>query len=84
MTGYAVVVRHPPATVTPEELRVLRAFRDGFMLDVPIAKDLVRTYYAYGPVLANMIRDVPPARAAARLMLRPAIALAKHAVTAGW
>jgi hypothetical protein len=31
----------------------------------------VRAYEAYGPVLAGMIRDVPPARAAARLLLRP-------------
>jgi hypothetical protein len=67
-----------------EELRTLRAFRDGFMVDVPIASDLVRTYYAYGPVLANMIRDVPPARAAARLLLRPVVGIAERAVAARW
>jgi hypothetical protein len=67
-----------------DELRVLRAFRDGFMIDTPIAADLVRTYYAYGPVLAKMIRDVPPARAAARLLLRPVVGVAKHAVAARW
>jgi hypothetical protein len=67
-----------------DELRVLRAFRDGFMVDTPIAADLVRTYYAYGPVLANMIRDVPPARAAARLLLRPVVGVAKHAVATRW
>jgi hypothetical protein len=67
-----------------DELRVLRAFRDGFMIGTPIASDLVRTYYAYGPVLAKMIRDVPPARAAARLLLRPVVGVAKHAVAARW
>jgi hypothetical protein len=67
-----------------EELRALRAFRDGFMVDVPIAADMVRAYYAYGPVLANMIRDVPPARAAARLMLRPVVGFAQRAVAARW
>jgi hypothetical protein len=40
------------------------------MLDQPIARDLVVYYYAYSPVLANMIRDVPPDRAASRLLLR--------------
>jgi hypothetical protein len=59
-----------------EELRALRWFRDQVMLDQPIARDLVVYYYAYGPVLANMIRDVPPARAASRLMLRPVARLA--------
>jgi hypothetical protein len=67
-----------------DELRTLRAFRDAFMVDVPIASDLVRTYYAYGPVLANMIRDVPPARAAARLLLRPVVGIAERAVAARW
>lgn len=54
-----------------EELRALRWLRDAYMIDQPIADDLVRAYEAYGPVLAGMIRDVPPARAAARLLLRP-------------
>jgi hypothetical protein len=67
-----------------DELRTLRAFRDGFMVGTPIAADLVRAYYAYGPVLANMIRDVPPARAAARLMLRPVVEFARQAVAARW
>jgi hypothetical protein len=67
-----------------DELRTLRAFRDGFMIDAPIASDLVRAYYAYGPVLAKMIRNVPPARAAARLMLRPVVGIAKRVVAARW
>jgi hypothetical protein len=54
-----------------EELRALRWLRDTYMIGQPIVGDLVRMYEAYGPVLANMIRDVPPARAAARLLLRP-------------
>jgi hypothetical protein len=63
-----------------EELRALRWFRDQVMLDQPIARDLVIYYYAYGPVLANMIRDVPPARAAARLLLRPIARIAQAVV----
>ena len=54
-----------------EELRALRWFRDDHMIGTPIAHDMVRMYYAYGPTLAKMIRHVPPARAAARLALRP-------------
>jgi hypothetical protein len=63
-----------------EELRALRWLRDAYMIDQPVAGDLVRMYYAYGPVLADMIRDVPPARAAARLLLRPVAELAKLAL----
>ncbi|EDM75282.1 peptidase S8 and S53, subtilisin, kexin, sedolisin [Plesiocystis pacifica SIR-1] len=65
-----------------EELRALRWFRDEYMVGQPIAHDMVRMYYAYGPTLAKMIRDVPPARAAVRLMLRPVANVAKSAVLA--
>ncbi|MFO7565720.1 MAG: CFI-box-CTERM domain-containing protein [Enhygromyxa sp.] len=65
-----------------EELRALRWFRDEIMLDQPIARDLVVYYYAYGPVLAGMIRDVPPARAASRLLLRPLARLARGLLAA--
>jgi hypothetical protein len=65
-----------------EELRALRWFRDEYMLARPITHDLVRTYYAYGPVLAKLIRNVPPARAATRLLLRPVAGLARAALTA--
>jgi hypothetical protein len=58
------------------ELRALRWFRDRFMLETPLARDLVLYYYAYGPVLAGMIRDVPPARAASRVLLRPIVHVA--------
>jgi hypothetical protein len=67
-----------------EELRALRWFRDQVMLEqpnVPIMRDLVTYYYAYGPVLAEMIHDVPPARAAARLLLRPVVRIAQAVVT---
>ncbi len=63
-----------------EELRALRWFRDEFMVNQPITRDLVTYYYAYGPVLAGMIRDVPSARAATRLMLRPVASLARTLV----
>jgi hypothetical protein len=60
-----------------EELRALRWFRDRVLVGQPIGEGLVRSYYAYGPVLANMIADVPPARAAARLALRPLANIAR-------
>lgn len=62
-----------------EELRALRWFRDAFMVRQPIARDLVRYYYAYGPVLAELIREVPAARAASRMLLRPIARTAKGA-----
>jgi hypothetical protein len=64
-----------------EELRALRWVRDAYMIGQPIADDLVRAYEAYGPVLAGMIRDVPPARAAARLLLRPIARVAMRLTT---
>jgi hypothetical protein len=65
-----------------EELRALRWLRDAYMIGHPIADDLVRAYEAYGPVLAKLIRDVPPARAAARLLLRPVARVAMLVVSA--
>ena len=47
----------------------------------PIGGALVASYYAYGPVLAKMIAPIPPARAAARLMLRPLANLARDLLT---
>ncbi|NVB42956.1 hypothetical protein G6O69_34360 [Pseudenhygromyxa sp. WMMC2535] len=66
-----------------EELQALRWFRDEYMVGKPLAHDMVRMYYAYGPTLAKMIRDVPQARAMARLVLRPIARLARDAVEAG-
>ena len=63
-----------------DEVRALRTFRDSFMIDTPIAADMVRAYYAYGPALAKMIRDVPPARAAVRLLLRPVVEIAERSL----
>jgi hypothetical protein len=54
-----------------EELRALRWFRDRVLVGHPIGESFVRSYYAYGPILAGMIAPVPPARAFARLALRP-------------
>lgn len=60
-----------------EQLRTLRWLRDAWLIDAPIGAALVRAYGAYGPVLADRIRDVPPLRATARLLLRPIIAVAR-------
>lgn len=78
--GFCVIATAAWGAGWTEELRTLRWFRDAFMIDTPIAGDLVRAYYAYGPVLANKIRDVPPARAGVRLLLRPVLAVARIAL----
>ncbi len=62
------------------ELRALRWFRDEFLVGQPIGEGLVRSYYAYGPLLAEKIAYVPPARAAARLVLRPVAQMARGAL----
>jgi len=62
-----------------EELRALRYFRDAIMRPTPLTRELVLSYYTYGPVLADLIREVPPARAAARVMIKPLADLARLA-----
>ena len=66
-----------------EELRALRWFRDTWLLPHTIGSDLVRSYYAYGPMLAELIRERPPLRAATRHLLGPFAALARGLASGG-
>jgi hypothetical protein len=78
------------ATVTPcfvataafgspmaREVGTLRRFRDRHLQNHPLGRALVASYYALGPALADLIREREGVRAAARLLLRPAVALAR-------
>jgi hypothetical protein len=78
------------ATVTPcfvataafgspmaRDVSVLRRFRDRHLQSNPLGRALVASYYAVGPSLADLIREREGLRAAARLLLRPAVALAR-------
>ncbi|UCD32548.1 MAG: hypothetical protein JSV38_01200, partial [Desulfobacterales bacterium] len=53
--------------------RILREFRDRFLLDNPIGKRLVRFYYAYSPAIADVIANHNSLRAIVRVGLLPLI-----------
>jgi hypothetical protein len=57
------------------EIGVLRAFRDRHLLQSALGRAFVRSYYTAGPTLAELIRERPWLRAAARGLLAPVVAL---------
>jgi hypothetical protein len=59
------------------EVGVLRRFRDRQLASNPLGRAIVSAYYAVGPALADLIRPHQDLRAAARLVLGPAIAIAR-------
>ena len=61
------------------DVALLRHFRDGALLDNPLGKLMVATYYAMSPPLAHAISSDDRLREAARHALEPAVALAR-----GW
>jgi hypothetical protein len=61
------------------DVALLRRFRDGALLDNPLGKLMVATYYAMSPPLAHAIASDERLRQAARHALEPAVALAR-----GW
>ncbi len=59
-----------------DHVRVLRVFRDRFLLAHSAGRVLVRLYYEYSPSLANQIRQSEPARAVTRVAIIPVIGVA--------
>ena len=57
-------------------VRILREFRDRYLLTFGAGKWFVKQYYKYGPMAADMIRYRPLAMWAVRCMLAPLVALA--------
>ena len=53
------------------EVSALRTIRDAFLQKSVIGRELIRTYYAYGPALANAIAPSPLLRASTRALLDP-------------
>lgn len=60
---------------THPAVRVLRQFRDKYLLTNPLGRSLVKAYYQLSPRLAKMIAPSPIARFATRLLLYPLAAL---------
>jgi uncharacterized repeat protein (TIGR01451 family) len=55
------------------EVRVLRAFRDDYLLQSEAGSAFVRFYYKVSPPIADYIRDREPLRIATRLALAPVV-----------
>jgi len=75
-TGICVVATAAHGDYDAPEVRVLRRFRDDYLLQTAGGRALVRGYYAHGPVVAQWIEPRPWARAATRVALAPVVAMA--------
>jgi hypothetical protein len=67
-------------TAMAEEVRVLSAFRDRYLLADPRGRAFVELYYALSPPLADRIRDKEGIKAFVREFLRPIVLAMKWLV----
>src|SRR5436190_2926363 len=63
-----------------EKVRVLRAFRDQYLLTNAAGRRFVQLYYRYSPSIAGRIRRDDPLRAAVRAALEPLVWLSRLVV----
>jgi len=56
------------------EIRILRAFRDGYLLTNPLGESLVGLYYRVSPPIAGFITEHPTLKPMVRVGLLPAVA----------
>lgn len=64
-------------TPMADEIRYLRAFRDGYLLTNWIGRRFVELYYRYSPPIADTISQRRPWRRLVRVALMPLVALSK-------
>lgn len=64
-----------------EKVKILRAFRDRYLLTNAAGRQLVRLYYRYSPAVAARIRDNDTLRAVVRVALEPLLWLARLALS---
>ncbi len=63
-----------------EEIRYLRAFRDGYLLPNRIGRRFVELYYRYSPPIADYISQRQQLRRVVRVALMPLVTLSKWLV----
>jgi len=64
-------------TPMADQLDVLRAFRDRYLLTNAFGSSLVRTYYRYSPVIADVVAGNYLLRAVTRGILAPIVAVVR-------
>jgi hypothetical protein len=64
-------------------VKVLREFRDRFLLTNPVGKSLVNSYYTYSPPLADYVAKHEALRATVRLCLLPVVGVSWLALRIG-
>jgi hypothetical protein len=58
-----------------KEVKILRHFRDKFLMSCEWGRKLVQFYYSHSPALAGYIKDKPGFKRAVRVALRPIVSL---------
>ena len=74
--GVCVVATAAYGDYDAREVRVLRAFRDEYLLTESVGREVTAAYYEHGPVVAEAIAEHGWARDATRVALQPAVLLA--------
>jgi hypothetical protein len=70
-------------TPMAQEIQILRAFRDGYLLTNPLGRALVAFYYRTSPPIAQFIAEHPSLKPIVRAMLVPALAMSTIVVNNG-
>jgi hypothetical protein len=70
-------------TPMAQEIQILRAFRDGYLLTNPLGRALVAFYYRTSPPIAQFITEHPSLKPIVRAMLVPALAMSTIVVNNG-
>jgi len=79
-SGWCFIATAAYGTPMAEEIRILREFRDGYLLTNPLGEAFVDFYYRVSPPVAEVITEHPVLKPLVRAGLRPAVAMSTVAV----
>ncbi|HQP95059.1 MAG TPA: fibronectin type III domain-containing protein, partial [Myxococcota bacterium] len=75
--GFCFIATAAWGSYMAPEVRALRLFRDTYLMTNGLGRAFVRLYYATSPALADAISSSPALRASARIVLAPAVLMAR-------